>query len=158
MSWGDAFTGVGVLIALAALWFTYRVSRRQTELAQQQTDVQARLTAIEEVRLAGEVDARRRARVVPAFRRPEPKRLRFVLTNQGLAPAREVRCNLEALDGNQPPRVIGLEEALPVELRPGQPMEFAASAGLGMSPRIRAVVTWVDDAGEQEEPFTLNTL
>jgi len=34
------------------LWFTYRVSRRQTELAQQQTDVQARLTAIEESRRA----------------------------------------------------------------------------------------------------------
>jgi hypothetical protein len=157
MSWGDAFTGAGVLIALAALWFTYRVSRRQTELAQQQTDVQARLTAIEEARWAGEIDARQRARVVPAFLRPEPNRLRFVLTNQGLAPAREVRCKLDALDGRQPPRVIGLE-ALPVELRPGQPMEFAASAGLGMSTLIRAVVTWVDDAGNQEESFTLNTL
>jgi hypothetical protein len=42
--------------------------------------------------------------------------------------------------------------------RPGQPMEFPTSAGLGMSTRIRAVVTWVDDAGEQEESFTLNTL
>ncbi len=56
MSWGDAFTGAGVLIALAALWFTYRVSRRQTELAQQQTDVQARLTAIEESRRAPDPD------------------------------------------------------------------------------------------------------
>ncbi len=156
MSWGDAFTGAGVLIALIALFFTYKVSRRQTDLAQQQTDVQARLTAIEEARRADEVDARRRARVVPAFRRPEPNRLRFVLTNTGLAPAREVRCNLEALDGRQLP-VMRLED-LPVELRPGQPMEFAASAGLGMSTLLRAVVTWVDDAGEQEESFTLNTL
>ncbi len=56
MGWGDAFTGVGVLIALAALWFAYRVSRRQTELAQQQTDVQARLTAIEESRRAPDPD------------------------------------------------------------------------------------------------------
>jgi len=158
MSWGDAFTGAGVLIALAALLSAYRVSRRQTELAQQQTDVQARLTAIEEGRRADEIDARRRARVVPAFWRPEPNRVRFVLTNQGQAPAREVRCKFDALDGAQPPRVIGLEEALPVELRPGQSMEFAASAGLGMSTLLRAVVTWVDDAGEQEESFTLNTL
>jgi hypothetical protein len=157
MRWGDAFTGAGVLIALAALLYTYRVSRRQTELAQQQTDVQARLTAIEEVRLAGEIDARRRARVVPAFRRPEPKRVRFVLTNQGLAPAREVRCKLDALDGQEPPRVVGLE-ALPVELRPGQEMEFPALTGLGMSTLIRGVVTWTDDAGDQEESYTLNTL
>ena len=157
MGWGDAFTGAGVLIALIALLYTRSVSRRQTELAQQQTDVQARLTAIEEGRRADEVEARRHARVVPAFRRPEPNRLRFVLTNQAPAPARDVRCQLEALDGRQPPRVVGLE-ALPVDLRPGQSMEFIASAGLGMSPRIRAVVTWVDDAGEQEEPFTLNTL
>jgi hypothetical protein len=156
MSWGDAFTGAGVLIALVALFFTYRVSRRQTDLAQQQTDVQARLTTIEEARWAGEVDARQRARVVPAFRRPELNRLRFVLTNTGLAPAREVRCNLEALDGRQLP-VMRLED-LPVELRPGQPMEFATSAGLGMSTLLRAVVTWVDDAGEQEESLTLNTL
>jgi len=27
-----------------------------------------------------------------------------------------------------------------------------------MSTLIRAVVTWTDDAGEHEEPFTLNTL
>jgi hypothetical protein len=157
MSWGDAFTGAGVLIALAALFFTLRVSRRQTELAQQQTDVQARLTAIEEGRRADEIEARRHARVVPSFRRPDPKRLRFVLSNVGPAPAREVRCQLEALDGLQAPRIIGLE-ALPVELRPGQEMEFAASAGLGMSSLIRAVVTWNDDAGDQEESFTLNTL
>ena len=52
----------------------------------------------------------------------------------------------------------GLEEALPVELRPGQVMEFTAAGGLGFSRLIRAVVTWVDDAGEQEESFTLNTL
>ncbi len=157
MGWGDAFTGAGVLIALIALLYTRSVSRRQTELAQQQTDVQARLTAIEEGRRADEVEARRHARVVPAFRRPEPNRLRFVLTNQAPAPARDVRCQLEALDGRQPPRVVGLE-ALPVDLRPGQSMEFIASAGLGMSTLIRAVVTWTDDAGEHEEPFTLNTL
>jgi hypothetical protein len=150
MGWGDGFTGVGVLIALAALLVSLRVNRRQTELAQ-------RLTAIEEARRADEVDARRRARVVPAFRRPEPKRLRFVLTNQGLAPAREVDCQIDPLDDRQLPRIIGLE-ALPVDLRPGQPMEFVASAGLGMSTQIRAVVRWVDDAGEQEETFTLNTL
>ncbi|HEY5990494.1 MAG TPA: hypothetical protein VIV12_29505 [Streptosporangiaceae bacterium] len=157
MSWGDAFTGAGVLIALAALLYTHKVSRRQTNLAQQQTDVQARLTAIEEARRADEVDARRRARVVPAFWRPESNRLRLVLTNEGPAPAREVGCDLAPLDGRQLPRVMGLE-ALPVELRPGQPMEFLATAGLGMSTLIRAVVTWVDDVGEQEESFTLNTL
>ena len=56
MSWGDAFTGAGVLIALAALLYTRSVSRRQAELAQQQTDVQARLTAIEESRRAPDPD------------------------------------------------------------------------------------------------------
>jgi hypothetical protein len=150
MNWGDGFTGAGVLIALVALLLSLRVSRRQT-------DVQARLTAIEEARWAGEIDARRRARVVPAFWRPESNRLRFVLTNQGLAPAREVDCQLDALDDRQLPRVIGLD-ALPVDLRPGQSMDFLASSGLGMSTQIRAVVRWVDDAGEQEETFTLNTL
>jgi hypothetical protein len=156
MSWGDAFTGAGVLIALLALFYTRRVSKRQTKLAEQQTHVQARLAAIEEVRLAGELETQRRARVVPSFWRPEPQRLRFVLTNERQAPARDVRCQLEPLDGLRQP-VMDLE-ALPVELRPGQPMEFVASAGLSMSRRIRAVVTWVDDDGEQEEPFTLNTL
>jgi hypothetical protein len=158
MSWGDAFTGAGVLIALIALLYTRRVSRRQTELAQQQTDVQARLTAIEEGRRADEVEARRHARVMPAFRRPEPNTVLFVLTNEGLAPAREVRCKFDALDGLELRPVHGLEEALPVELRPGQVMEFTASGGLGFSRLIRAVVTWVDDAREQEESFTLNTL
>jgi hypothetical protein len=158
MSWGDAFTGAGVLIALAALFFTLQVSRRQTELAQQQTDVQARLTAIEEGRCAEEIEARRRARVVPSFRRPEPGQLRFVLTNEGAAPARDVRCQLEPLDGRRLPHLAGLE-VLPVELRPKQPMEFLASAGMGgVSNLIRVVVTWTDDVGDQEESFTLNTL
>jgi hypothetical protein len=150
MSLGDAFTGAGVLIALAALLLSLRVNRRQTDLAQ-------RLTAIEEARRADEIDAQRRARVVPSFRRPEPRRLRFVLTNEGLASAREVDCQIDTLNGRQPPRVMGLE-ALPVELRSGQPLEFVASAGLGMSAQIRVVVRWVDDAGDQEESFTLNTL
>jgi hypothetical protein len=96
--------------------------------------------------------------VVPAFLRPDQNSVRFILSNQGLAPAREVHCELEALDGLQPRPVLRLDEVLPVELRPGQSMEFVASGGLGFSALIRAVVRWVDDAGKQEESFTLNTL
>jgi ABC-type nitrate/sulfonate/bicarbonate transport system ATPase subunit len=53
--------------------------------------------------------------------------------------------------------MIGLE-ALPVELRAHQPMEFIATSGMGMSTLIRVVVSWEDDAGEQEERFTVNTV
>jgi hypothetical protein len=153
MSWGDAFTGVGVLIALAALLFTYRVSRRQTELAQQQTDVQARLTAIEEGRRAEELDARQRALV-----RADIGRGVLMLTNSGQALAREVRCAVTSLEeGVQPATIFGLEQ-LPVDLQPRQSMTFDYAKALGEAGLVRVVVTWIDDAGEHEVPHTLRML
>jgi hypothetical protein len=150
MSWGDAFTGTGVLIALAALLYTYRVSRRQNR-AGPATDRRSGAAHGDRGGAARrELDARQRALV-----RADIGRGVLMLTNSGQALAREVRCAVTSLgEGIQPATIFGLEQ-LPVDLQPRQSMTFDDAKVLGEADLVRAVVTWIDNAGEHEVPYTL---
>jgi hypothetical protein len=150
---------ISAAIALAALVVSIVVARRQTA-------IQERLAAIEEARRAEEVEARGRARVTASLARdepqgvmvragqlaPKPVPLRLVLHNDGPALARSVQLAVE--QGPGVPQVLGLE-ALPVDLQPGQSMLFIVTVSLRSTPTMRVTVRWTDEAGDHEEPFTL---
>jgi hypothetical protein len=160
---------ISAVIALAALAVSIVVARRQTAIASEQTAIQKRLAAIEEARRAEEVEARGRARVTASLARdeqpgfvvrsgqlaPKPIPLRLVLHNDGPALARSVYIAVE--EGADRPQVLGLE-ALPIDLQPGQSMTFIVTVGLRSMPRMRVTVRWTDEAGDHEEPFTLQAV
>jgi hypothetical protein len=156
---------VSAAIALAALVVSIVVAVKQAKIAVEQTAIQERLAGVEVARRAEEVEARGRARVTASVARSgrtEPIigtgtaaivswQVWLVLRNDGPAPARGV----ELMDeGPQAPRVMGLE-ILPVDLQPAQQMVFAIPVGLADPPVVRVRVRWTDEAGEHEEPYTL---
>jgi hypothetical protein len=80
------------------------------------------------------------------------------LTNGGPAVARSVTLEITSADeAKQPPAVFGLD-AFPVDLWPGQSMPFDLAVALGEATLLKALVRWVDDAGQQEATYTLRTL
>lgn len=145
-------------IALAALVVSIVVARRQTA-------IQERLAAIEEARRAEEVEARSRAHVSVSIARSGPRESAMVtvtaavvswpallaVRNDGPALARGVALTDE---GPQAPRIMGLE-ILPVDLQPAQQMVFAIPVELSDNPIVRVRVRWTDEAGDHEEPYTL---
>jgi hypothetical protein len=146
-------------IALAALVVSIVVAKRQTA-------TQERLAAIEEARRAEEVESRGRAHVLVSVTRPEPAEavtstvaitapvswhVWLVLRNDGPALARRVEVTDE---GPQAPRVMGLD-ILPADLQPAQPMVFPIPVTHSDHPVVRIRVRWTDEAGDHEEPYTL---
>jgi hypothetical protein len=80
-----------------------------------------------------------------------------MLVNGGPAIARSVTIDpSSAIEGKQLPFISGLDR-LPVDLQPGQTMVFDITVAMDDAGLIKAVVRWVDDAGSQEAPYTLET-
>jgi hypothetical protein len=139
-------------IALAALVVSIVVAVKQARIAREQTAIQAKVAAIEEARRAEEVAAKAQARVTASIL--HDKRSRLVLHNEGSAVARGVEADIVSLGGARVPMFYGIE-ALPVDLQPGQSMEFPFSMDLGTARRVQVTVGWTDDIGSHEEPYTL---
>lgn len=153
-----AALALAALIVSIIVWRTQAKSaREQTQIAREQSAMQARLTAIEVARHAKEVEAMGRAAVVPSF---GPDR-EFVLHNTGQAVARGVEVELRTTSDDAPPDVdlgfiLELED-LSADLGPGQKMPFGTAMTLNTPLMVRVVVRWTDEAGRHEESFTLST-
>jgi hypothetical protein len=135
---------ITALTALAALAVSIVVAKRQT-------DIQARLAAIDEARRAEELEVRTWAQITVSLRMRMPPLL--LLRNHGPAVARGL--DLEVPQGPGIPPVIGLEEVFPADLQPDQEMAFAVSAMREDDPVLRVTVRWADGAGDHEELFVL---
>jgi hypothetical protein len=146
---GNVIAGIAAGIALAALLVSIVVARRQTA-------IQERVAAIEEARRAEEVEARAQARVTASVV-PGGPRTQLILHNEGPALARGVGLDVASLDGNPAPPILGIEEASPADLQPGQQMTFPVPVSYGDAAVVRVTVRWTDEAGGHEEPFTLQT-
>jgi hypothetical protein len=140
----NVIAGIAAGIALLALVVSIVVARRQIA-------IQERVAAIEEARRAEEIEAKGRARVTASLRIEWEQ---LILRNEGPALARGVM--LEVEDGPEVPPVFGTEE-LPVDLQPGQAMAFQTNVSYYSARMMRVTVRWADEAGDHEEPFTLQT-
>jgi hypothetical protein len=151
---------ISAALSLAALVVSVMLAWRQTHLqllwmilARRQTELQARVAAIEEARRAEEVKARGRARVTARY---DPSFLVLCLTNDGPATARGVTVEVRPIGDGEPP-APDLRD-LPMDLRPGQQLFLDAQhASPDRATSITATVRWTDDTGDQDEIFVLNT-
>jgi hypothetical protein len=148
---------ISAALSLAAIVVSIVVARRQTAIARQQTAIQARLAAIEEARRTEEVEARGRAWVTASFQPNPGQEASFVLVNEGPAVARWVTVQVDGIDKDVLPTILGLYDVLPLTLQPGQRMPFVAASHFQQAEAIRATIRWKDDAGQHEESFILRT-
>jgi hypothetical protein len=125
-------------------------------LANRQTRMQARLTAIEATRRREQVEARQHADV-QAMVAGTPTALQLVLANDGPATAREVWATELPVGSDDPPLFHGLAELeqAPATLRPGDRLPFPVLTLTETTERVQVVVSWKDEAGPHRESFTV---
>src|SRR5688572_19333336 len=109
---------LGVLVSFVALVRTRRLDEQQRRMR----DKQEELTDLQLQLLRGEV--REKSRREPADVRVSldgPARdAKFVVTNWGYGPARDIDLKLKIREGNSSPLLVGSSEGLPIpELLPG---------------------------------------
>jgi hypothetical protein len=147
-------------LSLAALVVSVILTWRQTHLqllwvilARRQTELQARIAAIEEAQRAEEGKARGQAHVTARY---DPSFQVLCLANDGPAIARGVTVEVRPIGDGEPP-ALDLRE-LPMDLRPGQQLFLDAQhASPDHATSMTATVRWADDTGAQDENFVLNT-
>jgi hypothetical protein len=136
--------------AIVSLVFSVVVFRRQSALTRRQTDLQERVTRIEEERRS-----RREADVTLRFDSREEE-LRsgkithhlVILHNRGPAVARDVEVKLEGVDSTNLPFVP--EDMLPILLLDSaQEYPIRLSTAWGDAVLFDAIVTWHDDEGRR---------
>jgi hypothetical protein len=131
-------SGVSAVVAAVALVVSIRAAKAQVRLA-----------AIEESRRADEIAHQQRARVVARFEEGYTSggtfQPNFVLANDGMGSAHEITVKLEsALEGVQAPSPLGLDEACPLQLHPGQSQRFPVPLSYDDADRVIASVSWAE--------------
>jgi hypothetical protein len=146
----DGVSVVSVLVSAAAFGFAIYTWRRQSE-------VQGRLATIEQDRRAEELALRTKAVVLPSFeRQPRGQRPRevLVLWNRGQALANEVMVEFPTMEGDRSPL---LDNPFPVSIGPDQRIEIPAAFVYGDPSVLPVRVTWVDEAGPDDQTFDVST-
>ena len=151
----DAGDWVGVALGGAGLILAIFVANRQIRMHDQQTRMQARLTAIETARRAEELEARWQARIRVAATKPGRSHDTVVVVNDGPARAHLLGVHVEAADQGSRPDVDGLE-VLPRYMQAGDRLSFRMARHVSTTDALQVVVTWTDDAGRHEEAFTVS--
>jgi hypothetical protein len=155
-----AIAALSAALSLAALVVSVLLAWRHSEFhavsqiaARRQSDLQARVAALEEARRAEEVEAAKRARVSVSF---DPAFFVLQLTNDGPSPARGVTVKVRPVGDGDPPAVD--LRGLPADLRPGQQLFLDAQhPSRACAATITATVHWTDERGAQHETFVLET-
>jgi hypothetical protein len=146
MDTGDLFSAAIATVSLLATAI----------LAQRQTRLQARLTAIEQTRQREQLEARQHADV-RAMVAGTPTALQLVLANDGPATAWEVWATELPVGSDDPPLFHGLDELeqAPATLRPGDRLPFPVLTLAETAERVQVVVSWKDEAGPHRDSFTV---
>ena len=150
---------LGALIAAVSLIRTRRVEERQERLRVKQEE----LTELQIQLLRREVEDQKRRDQghIPPPARPADVRVtlegsagheRFVVTNWGYGPARDVDFKLKSREGRSSPLVKGdYEEKQPIrELLPGDRVTFLAAITFGTGSTFDAVLKWTNPDGTEQ--------
>jgi hypothetical protein len=144
---------LGVVVSFVALVRTRRLDEQQKGLRKKQeelTDLQLQLLRREVAEQTQHTTPSADVRV--SLEGPAGQ-ARFVVTNWGYGPARNVDFKLRQREGRSSPLVHGdYEEKLPIpELLPGDRVTFIAALTFGSGTTFDAVLTWVDLDGSKQQ-------
>ncbi len=148
---------VAGIVAVVSLHRTGKVQKQQLHLQKKQeelTDLQLdALRKQAEIAASAHVEApQEKADVRVDLEKVGRGDYRFIITNWGTVPAREVTFELELADDQRSPLVSGdYDEKIPIqELAPGSRVPLWAVITLGMSSSFPACWTWRNPDGSTE--------
>jgi hypothetical protein len=173
---------LGVIVALVSLVRTRKLDARQNRFSEKQeelTDLQLQLLRREVAQHAALPSPTPQPAALPtATPQPAPpppavapadvratlegtgRNHRFVITNWGYGPARNVNFQIRRRDGKSSPLVRGdYDDKNPIpELLPGDRVTFMAALTFGSGTTFDALLTWNNEDGSEQERETRVTL
>ncbi len=148
---------VAAVIGLVSLNRTGKVQREQLRLqAKQEELIDHQLESLRRQAAAPEAPPQEKADVRVDFERLG-RDYRFIITNWGRVPAREVTFDLDLKESRRSPLVTGdYDEKIPIpELAPGAQCPLLAALTFGTGTTFQARWTWRNPDGSQESSSSL---
>lgn len=162
---------LGVIVAVVSLVRTRRLDERQNRFSEKQeelTDLQLQLLRREVAHQAALPSATPQPAPPPAVAPADVRATlehagngeRFVITNWGYGPARNVNFQIRRREGRSSPLVSGdYDEKNPIpELLPGDRVTFIAALTFGSGTTFDALLTWQNEDGSEQQRETRVTL
>ncbi len=140
-----SFSGLAVLVSMAAIFFAWRASSRQHAL-------QERMLALEDAREHDRRKSARSAEVRASIQREalEPQHYWLVVRNEGLVTARNVKVLLDGKSVLEHPLVPTNENEVKT-LGPGAECRYFLTITMGASSVLDARIEWEDDSGQSRQ-------
>ena len=144
-----AIAAVAVIISVVSLVRTWKLQRQQMRLqAKQEELIDLQLEALRKQSTVASVAEKADVRVDLV---PSGSNHKFVLTNWGRVPARNVTFDLDLKEGRTSPLANDYDEKIPIpELAPGSRCSLSAALTFGTGTTFQARWTWYNPDDSQE--------
>lgn len=146
-----------ILVSLLSIYFSFRANKKSLTLQKEQTEMQKRITQIEESRERERAIQSKKACLKAELREVKPNNHRLFIENSGQGTARNVKATLDGMPIlNHPIIAYGQQEIILI----GSYSEIWYKTGdmRYYSPPFKFKVTWEDDSGEPGEYETTLTI
>ena len=161
MAISDLIAIGAILVSLLSIYFSFRANKNSLTLQKEQTEMQKRITQIEESRERERAIQSKKACLKAELREVERNNRRshrLVIENYGQGTARNVKATLDGMPILEHPAFIRSQQEI-ILISPHSKISYMADIKLSCSPPFEFKVTWEDDSGEPGEyETTLTTL
>lgn len=150
---GEVIAGLALLLSAYATWRAHRFKKKEEELLDLQTKVNALILEKEQ----REAINATRADLGASFLAIGSKKHRLKIFNKGKVAAYSVA--IEFPDGNDVVPESEIDDKLPLEaMEPGQSVELIAAVHSGTKRKHALRLRWIDSDGEEKEKMVHATL
>lgn len=147
-----------ILVSLLSIYFSFRANKKSLTLQKEQTEMQKRITQIEESRERERAIQSKKACLKAELRKNKRGSYRLVIKNSGQGTARNVKATLDGKPILEHPAINPGQQEITL-IGPYSEISYIARITFGCRPPFKFKVTWEDDSGEPGEyETTLTTL
>jgi len=147
MAISDLIAIGAVLVSLLSVYFSFRANKNSLTLQKEQTEMQKRITQIEEAREQDRVIQSRKANLKAELRKNKKNSYHLVIKNSGQGKACNVKATLNGKPILEHPAIASGQQEIK-SIGPDSEISYITGLSSGCSPPFEFKVTWEDDSGE----------
>ena len=146
-----------ILVSLLSIYFSFRANKKSLTLQKEQTEMQKRITQLEESRERERAIQSQKAYLKAELRKVERNNYRLVIENSGQGTARNVKATLDGMPILEHPAIASSQQEI-ILIGPYSEISYMAGITFGCSPPFEFKVTWEDNSGVPGEYETTLTI
>ena len=157
MTISDLIAIGAILVSLLSVYFSFHANKKSLALQKEQTEMQKRITQIEEAREQDRAIQSRKANLKAELRKDERNSYHLVIKNSGQGTARNVKATLDGKRISEHRAIASSDQEITL-IGPGSEILYTVGITFDCSPPFKFKVTWEDDSGEPGEYETTLTI